>query len=137
MRVLINNDYNFLEECILCYPCNLEAANTDPNGQVDKNRASLQYNNLVNKLVEHGTRVYFLDLNGGPSQVFTRDIGFAVEDILFVSNMTDPVRQSEINGLKELASGQGFKTHIMEQKAEGGDIIVDHDIVFVDRKSVV
>lgn len=132
MKILIKNDYNYMESCILCYPCNLRTVNTDDeHRQVDKNIASSQYNIMLNKLMDHGAKVHFMDLNGGPSQVFTRDIGFAVEDILFISNMTDPIRQAEIEGLKELAQKYGLKAHIMEQKAEGGDIIVDNKLVFV------
>ena len=46
-------------------------------------------------------------------------------------NMTDAIRQSEIDGLKELAKKYNIKTHIMEQKVEGGDIIVDNNVIFV------
>lgn len=129
MEVFIGNDYSSLKDCIVCYPGNLQASGL--NMQVDKNVASVQYNNFINKLIQHGTKVQFVALNGSPSQVFTRDIGFIVEDILFISNMTDAIRQSEIDCLKELAKNYNMKTHIMEQKVEGGDIIVDNNIVFV------
>lgn len=132
MKVFIGNDYDCLQDCILCYPCNLQAVNSnDPNRQVDKNLASVQYNNLLNKLIEHGSKVQFVGLNNSPSQVFARDIGFAVEELLFVSNMTDSSRQSEINVLKELAKKHNIKTHVMEQKVEGGDIIIKNNIVFI------
>lgn len=132
MQAFIRNDCDSLQECILCYPCNLNVVNNnDPNKQVDKNIASVQYNNLLQELVLHGVKVQFVGLNGSPSQVFTRDIGFIVEDILFISNMTDIVRQSEINELKVMAKKYNIKTHMMEQKAEGGDITVDNNILFI------
>jgi N-dimethylarginine dimethylaminohydrolase len=132
MKISIKNDYDFLEECILCQPCNLQRSNSNNIiGQIDKGLVSSQYNKLVNSLIDHGTRVLFLDPNDTPSQVFTRDIGFVIDDILFISSMKDPIRKSEINILKEFAQKYNLETHIMEETAEGGDILVKKDIVFV------
>jgi len=132
MRIFNNNEYGTLLDCFLCYPCNLQAAKGNaPQQQVDKNLAVIQYNNLCRKLTEAGSKIWFAGLTGSSDQVFTRDAGFIVEDLLFISNMTDPVRQTEINSLKELAGRYGLKTHYMECKAEGGDIMVNKNTVFV------
>ncbi|OEH86898.1 hypothetical protein BHU72_01150 [Desulfuribacillus stibiiarsenatis] len=132
MEVLIRNDFNTLKSCILCYPCNLEQTGKNKaNQQVNKELASVQYNNLVNHIAEHGVKVHFVPLNGGPSQVFTRDIGFIIDDILFISKMTSAIRESEINTLKEVAETYDLKPHIMENYVEGGDIIVHNDGVFI------
>lgn len=128
MKIFEHNTYTPLTNCIVVYPCNIK--NTQ-NKQIDGNLASKQYNNLINTLIEQGTKVHFLDLNGSSSQVFVRDIGFAIDDILFIANMTDPTRKSEIDGLVSLAKEYNVNYHIMKNNAEGGDILIHDDQVFI------
>lgn len=136
MRIFNKNEYSTLLDCFLCYPCSLQAPEGNPpQQQVDKKLAVIQYNSLCRQLAEAGSKVWFAGLVGSPEQVFTRDVGFLVEDLLFISNMTDGARQPEINSLMELAMRYGLKTHHMECKTEGGDIIVNNNIVFVGQGS--
>lgn len=112
----------------MVYPCNIEhTQKTQINGEL----ASKQYNNLVNTIIEQGTKVHFLDLNNSPSQLFARDIGFVIDDILFISNMTDPTRKAEIDSLVALAKEYDVKYHIMKNNVEGGDILIHDNQVFI------
>lgn len=132
MEVFINSDHDKLAQCIVVYPCNLQiVSNNAAKQQIDKNIASKQYNNLINTLSEYGVKLHFFDLNGSTSQVFTRDIGFIIQDILFISKLTLPDRQSEINGLIDFVHKHNIKHHIMQNYAEGGDILVNHNKIFI------
>jgi len=67
-------------------------------------------------------------------QIFTRDIGFVIEDKFIVANMKEPIRAEEIKGieyiLKEIPEQQIL--HVpKEATIEGGDVIVHNDHVFV------
>ncbi|ABR47680.1 amidinotransferase [Alkaliphilus metalliredigens QYMF] len=133
MRVFTKNEYERICYCLMAYPCNLLIvdANNIFSKDMDKNLAISQYNRLVNILVECGVKVQFLDLDSSPSQVFTRDIGFIIENILFISKMTDPLRQSEIKGLIQLAKKHKIKIHLMSHNVEGGDVIVHDNKIFI------
>lgn len=127
MKVFVHNEYYILKHCFMAYPCNFQASEQ----QIDKTIAINQYNNLVNLLLEHKVQIFFLDLNHSAEQVFARDIGFVIEDILFISNMAAPERQSETQGLIALAQKHKIKYHVMANQAEGGDIMVHDDKVIM------
>lgn len=67
-------------------------------------------------------------------QIFTRDIGFVIDDCFVVANMKEKVRQAEINGIEEVLQ-QIAPTKILElpdeATVEGGDVLVHHQHVFV------
>lgn len=128
MEIFENNTYTPLINCIMVYPCNI---NNTLKAQIDRNLASKQYNNLVNIIIESGTKIHFLDLNDSPAQLFARDIAFVIKDILFISNMTDPIRKSEINCLIALANQYSIKNHIMKNNIEGGDVLIHDNQVFI------
>ena len=46
-----------------------------------------QYTAFTNLLINEGAKLIFLNPIYGPNQVFTRDIGFAIEDILFICKL--------------------------------------------------
>lgn len=131
MKVLVNNDSDKLAQCIMVFPCNLQIESTSTKQQIDKNLASKQYNNLLNTLTEYGIKIHFFDLNNSPSQVFTRDIGFVIQDILFISHLSLPYRQSEIAGLLDFVQKNNIKHHMMQNYAEGGDILVNNNKIFI------
>jgi len=132
MKILNNHEYDKLVSGIMVYPCNIIASsNSTSAGPIDKQIVSKQYNTLFNTLLDYGVRIHFFDLNRSTSQVFARDIGFIIDNILFISNMTQPERQTEIKGLIDFAKQHNIKSHIMENKVEGGDILVHNSKVFV------
>lgn len=132
MKVFVDSDYDKLDQCIVVYPSNLQiVSNNTAKEQINKNVASKQYNNLINTLSEYGVNMRFFDLNGSPSQVFSRDIGFVIQDMLFISHLTLPDRQAEIDGLIDFVHKHSIKHHIMQNYVEGGDIIVNHNKIFI------
>lgn len=67
-------------------------------------------------------------------QIFTRDIGFAIDDKFVVANMREPVRQKEYPGIAHITSQ--ISTHDVIRLpegalVEGGDVIVHNNHVFV------
>ena len=67
-------------------------------------------------------------------QIFTRDIGFVIDDKFVVANMKEPVRKAEIEGIQHVLD-QLDPDSIIEvpegATIEGGDVLVHHDHVFV------
>lgn len=133
MNIYLNNQYDKLVYYLMVYPCKYEII--DPgNPYKDKINYPLmysQYNNFVNLLIENGVKVQFLDIMNSPSQVFTRDIGFVIKDILFISKLKSPERVNEPEPLREFAKRYNLITYEMKNNVEGGDIILHDDILFV------
>lgn len=67
-------------------------------------------------------------------QVFTRDIGFVIDDYFLVANMEKETRKLEIQGIQPILEAIGEDKIIRipaEVTVEGGDVIVHNDYVFV------
>lgn len=67
-------------------------------------------------------------------QIFTRDIGFVIEDYFFISNMKHKERTLEINGIQHILDTIDKTKQVKIPKdifVEGGDVIVWNDYVFV------
>lgn len=133
MRIFTKNEYDNLLYCLVRYPCNLQITGgiNSETEKINKNIVSKQYNNLINTLIELGVKVQFLDINDSPSQVFTKDIGFVIGNIMFICNMKESIRQIEINKLIELCLNKGIKSYHMKSKVEGGDILVHNNKIFI------
>lgn len=70
----------------------------------------------------------------GIEQIFTRDIGFVIDDKFVVANMREPVRQKEFPGIEPLLSGFLDSQIVRLPKralVEGGDVIVCNNHLFV------
>lgn len=70
----------------------------------------------------------------GVEQIFTRDIGFVIDDKFIVANMKEPVRQQEFPGIEHLV-GDLTEDQIIHLPStafmEGGDVIVHNNHIFV------
>ncbi len=67
------------------------------------------------------------------NQVFTRDIGFVIDDVFFVSNIIQD-RKKEIEGIKHiLSSFESQKICFLPNgvNIEGGDVLVFNDFIFI------
>lgn len=135
MKVFTKNEYDKLFHCLVAYPCNLQTTGNTSSPIINKNLAISQYNNLINTLIEFGVKVQFLDLNNSTSQVFTKDIGFVIEDVVFICNMTDSSRQEEVNGIINLFSNKDVQVYNMKSKVEGGDILVHNNKIFIGQST--
>ncbi|MEW9093506.1 MAG: arginine deiminase family protein [Clostridiaceae bacterium] len=133
MKIFLNNQYDKLIHYLIVYPCNFEII--DPGnpfkGKIDYPLMYSQYNNFVNTLINNGVKIQFLDVIDSPSQVFTRDIGFVVKDLLFISKMKSPERVNEPEPLRDFAKKYNLKTYEMKNNIEGGDVILHDDVMFV------
>ncbi|WP_278244949.1 arginine deiminase-related protein [Clostridium botulinum] len=97
MNINLKNRYNKLQEVILCYPVNYKVEKKEINKEI----MFTQYNNFINRLSQEGIVTYFLDPKYGISQVYTRDIAFAIDDILFIGKMKAKSRSKEYEALEE------------------------------------
>ncbi len=87
-----------------------------------------------NVLKQNGVEVLRpIDLQG-KEQIFTRDIGFVIEDKFFVSNMKHAVRSEEQEGIQYILD-KIEDTQIInipkEILVEGGDVLVWNDHIFI------
>ena len=89
---------------------------------------------LETVLKAQGITVYRPEVLKDVDQIFTRDIGFVIEDKFVVANMMETVRQIELPAIQYLLD-QINPEHILGPPAaariEGGDVILHGDYIFV------
>lgn len=92
-----------------------------------------ELNELVSVLEKYNVTVYRPDIIENYNQIFSRDIGFVVDDIFVKSNIL-PKRSRELSAIDYIIS-QINKSKIVELPyychVEGGDVIVYRDHLFV------
>lgn len=97
------------------------------------NRALEQHQNFVQSLKDRGIKV--IELTPVPELnelVFTRDIGFTIDDTLFTANMRREIREKETELLHDVLEKNNVPYHpITTCSIEGGDVLVDEDKVWV------
>ncbi|MCR4944377.1 MAG: amidinotransferase [Clostridium sp.] len=137
MKIYRHNDYGNLRSCLLCYPVNYKIANKSNEfyNKTDYSLAYNQYNNYINYLIAEGIRVRFLDLVDSSKQVYAKDVGFVIDNILFISKMNLNERQRETEAIKKFAIEDGISHYIMQNNIEGGDVAVGDNVVFVGLSS--
>lgn len=133
MQIFLGNNYDNIRCYFMAYPCHFDVMdNSNPHkGTIDKSKVFEQYNNFVNFIIDQGIKVQFLDIVNSTEQVFTRDIGFVVEEIFFVSKMKASERAREIKPLLKIIQKHGLKHHIMQNSIEGGDVIHYGGVLFI------
>ena len=93
----------------------------------------LAINSLVSVLKKYNVNVYFPQNIIGLNQIFSRDIAFAIEDKLVLPNIIE-ARRNEVDAIEEILSQIEEKDVIKmphNSRAEGGDVIVWNDYIFV------
>ncbi|MCA0987210.1 dimethylarginine dimethylaminohydrolase family protein [Guptibacillus algicola] len=92
-----------------------------------------QHENFVSVLQENGVHVSELPTDPHlPEQVFTRDIGFTINDNLFVGSMNERVRQAETNILKTWLTDRDISYQEgLPGSIEGGDVVIDGSTIWV------
>ncbi len=100
---------------------------------IDVEKAIDQHKHFVSVLKEHNVEVIEVPTQSHLNeQVFTRDIGFALGEKLFVASMGSDIREDEIDVLKtELTNRDLEYEEIKAKSIEGGDVVLDRDIVWV------
>lgn len=127
MEISLKNRHSKLREVILCYPVNYKVENKEINREL----MFRQYNKFINILSKQGVKNYFLEPNFGISQVYTRDIAFVIDDILFFSKVKGASRKEEYKALEEFLKDEKIKVKTMKNFIEGGDIILHNNIIFI------
>ena len=133
MKVYVNNGYDRLKSCLLCYPANYRIISKTNKfyGKVDYALALNQYNAYINYLIENDVKPIFIDITKSTKQVYTKDVAFVIENILFISKMSLKEREEEIEPIKKLAVDQKLDYYIMQNNIEGGDVTVTDEVIFV------
>lgn len=138
--IYCSNEYGKLERVIVCPPEHMEIKKIINNTQrvyastnIDRLLARKQHNQFISVLKENGTEVIetpvYPVLN---EQVFTRDVGFAIGGTFYLSHMANPVRKDEPPVLEKTLQNHGFPyKKPFRHPIEGGDVIVDEDIVWI------
>lgn len=147
MKVNVDSEIGILKKVILCYanPWRLRwneiKSVFEPNVffQFIKNKVSAydykvvieEQQHLIDLMTTHGVDVLLADNISGLSQHYTRDIGFAIDDLFIISKMGSNYRSEEPKGIKKYTS-QFSKVHtIANGSIEGGDVLLHKDKVIV------
>lgn len=100
---------------------------------INVNTALQQHAHFVQILKDHGIKV--IQLPSQPDlheQVFTRDVGFTINNRLFISSMSEKIRKEETDVLRSWARENNIKVEEdLPSSIEGGDIVVDGTTVWV------
>lgn len=133
MKICLENEYDKMQCYLMAYPCNFDVADnsSEHKGAIDKIKVFEQYNNFVNLIIDQGVKVQFLDVINSTEQIFTRDIGFVIKDMFFVSKPKTPERAREIGPLLKFIERHNLKHYIMQNSIEGGDVVHYDSIVFI------
>ncbi len=88
---------------------------------------------LENVLIKYDVRVYRPDVINHYNQIFSRDIGFVIDDSFIISNIL-PERSEEISAIYKIVSFISIDKIIsLPQNChiEGGDVILHNDYIFI------
>ncbi|PFO11061.1 hypothetical protein COJ85_00005 [Bacillus sp. AFS076308] len=134
------SEYDTLKKVVLCsatYMTIREPINETQKQflkeNIDTELAKKQHQQLVQVLEENGVEVLLLTPSEKyPEQVFTRDIGFTLGNQVFVAHMAHDVRQGEEQPLIDLLEKELITyTNLLEDKIEGGDVLIDRNTVYI------
>ncbi|WP_095742933.1 dimethylarginine dimethylaminohydrolase family protein [Sediminibacillus massiliensis] len=134
------NEYNKLEKVIVCPPLYMEIREIINETQrhyldenIDVEKAKKQHQNFVEVLQKNGIEVITLPVDPRLNeQVFTRDIGFCIDDKFLISHMGSQIRQGELDVLKSKLQQLGISyLNPFTAPIEGGDVILENGRIFV------
>ncbi|MPM21186.1 N(G),N(G)-dimethylarginine dimethylaminohydrolase [bioreactor metagenome] len=134
MKIYNVSQYGTLKSCIICYPVNFKINNKSSEyyNKINYDLLYSQYNKFINALSKNNISLYFIDINkNATQQVFTQDIGFVINDVLFISNMKENHRKIETDSFKYFVKENNIKHYEMSNIMEGGDIIKYDNVIFV------
>ncbi|MFI7245224.1 dimethylarginine dimethylaminohydrolase family protein [Streptomyces qinglanensis] len=98
----------------------------------DTARVHTQQNALITLLRRHGAEVVLLDAAPGCSaQHYPRDLGFVIDDVLFLARLNSAHRLPEAAALTRLASAMPKVARLPEGTIEGGDVMLHDGSVLV------
>ena len=146
MELHIHNETSRLREVILGLP-----QSNGPTPSLEQTFDSKSYESVLNGiypdeedivhemgafenvLLKYGVKVYRPELVENCNQIFSRDVGFVIDDKIIVSNII-PDRQEEIDAYWRIY-GQIHYKHIYNLPetvhVEGGDVVLYNDYIFL------
>ena len=146
MTLHIQNETSRLREVILGLP-----RSNGPVPRLDETFDSKSYESVLNGiypseddiaaemgafenvLLKYGVKVYRPEMVEGCNQVFSRDVGFVIDDKIIVSNII-PDRQEEIDAYWKIYGQIHYKQiyNLPETvHVEGGDVVLYNDMIFL------
>lgn len=140
----VEDEYSVLADVIMCEPRHMaikevinEMQKQYASTNIDIEKAVFQHNQLTAVIQEFGASVHFLPASASlPEQVFTRDIGFVVDDQLIISNMGTSIRSEETAALAQWYEQRyGACTHLKSGTIEGGDVMLSEKLLFIGQSS--
>ncbi|KMK74743.1 dimethylarginine dimethylaminohydrolase family protein [Alkalihalobacillus pseudalcaliphilus] len=133
-------EYEQLQKVVLCQPTYMsieEAINEIQahykKANINRGIAQSEHQMLVETLRKHGVDVMLISANEEcPEQVFTRDIGFVIEDTLYVGHLKRDIRKKEREQLLQFLQQEKIPYHEIEAGTiEGGDVVLAQSDVFI------
>lgn len=103
------------------------------NENIDCSVALEQHDHFVKTLQRNGIEVVELPTDQALNeQVFTRDIGFTIQNRLFLGNMKETVRQPEPSLLKKWCTKHSITwEEELPSPIEGGDVLIDRNTIWI------
>ena len=98
-----------------------------------ENNCITEIENFNNILIDNGVSVIRPKPIAGLNQIFTRDIAFVIDNIIFEAN-TIAARAEEKNGILDILNKEKGSNKIQIPKGikiEGGDVIINNNFIFV------
>ncbi|WP_313799397.1 dimethylarginine dimethylaminohydrolase family protein [Cytobacillus sp.] len=135
--IFCHTEYSTLQKVVLCEP-NYMSIN-DPNHKefrdvsINIDLAIKQHKHFIHALKSHGVEVVILPPDKAfPDQVFTRDIGFAIGNRIYVTEMKTYLRQGEEASLIKWLKKEQIPFHqLIGVTIEGGDVMIDGETVYI------
>lgn len=132
-EIYCDSEYGTLLEVLLCSPRHMKIRDVINETQkhyasenIDADIACRQHDHLLQVLQSRGIKTHLLEAKPEfPEQVFTRDIGFAIHDKLFMAKLKQEIRQGEREMFKHWLQKNDIKAIELANDIEGGDVIVD------------
>ncbi|GEK58018.1 hypothetical protein CHL76_10175 [Marinococcus halophilus] len=140
----VRDEYSVLADVIMCEPRHMaikevinEMQKQHASANINIEKAILQHNQLSAVIQEFGASVHFLPASAFlPEQVFTRDIGFVIDEKLIVSNMGASIRLEETKALADWYERRyGSCFYLKKGTIEGGDVMLSDDLLFIGQSS--
>ena len=85
-----------------------------------------------NKLLKHNVEILRPENIPNCNQIFTRDLGFVISNIFFMSNIV-PARQDEIKGIENIITNLDLGVIKLPEfiHIEGGDVVLHNAKLFI------
>jgi N-dimethylarginine dimethylaminohydrolase len=148
INVNVDSEIGVLKKVILCYAnpykISLEEIRTavmpsvlrqfyyNKFGSYDYKIIIEEQKAFIKVLEQHGVEVLLADnLESSSCQHYTRDIGFAIDDLFVVAKMGTPIRHKEKTAITKFTNQFSKVASITKGSIEGGDVMLHKNVVLV------